>query len=182
MNETNNLALATTNIQDIVTKEKISEYLTAFNMTTLTKQEQTQFIEIALAYQLNPFKREIYCVPYMKNVKNEMTGQWEKQRALSIITGYEVYLKRAERTGKLDGWKCEVTGTGKEVKAIATIHRKDWKNPFVHEVYFEEVAQKNDKSELRSLWARYLNLCLKKSVSLKRSGFVSQTNLEECLI
>jgi phage recombination protein Bet len=157
--ETNNLALTNTNIQDIVTKEKISEYLTAFNLTTLTPAEQLQFIEIAIAYQLNPFKREIYCVPYMKSVKDEQTGKWEKQRALSIITGYEVYLKRAERTGKLDGWKCESDDKG---RAWATIYRKDWKNPFIHEVWLKEVGQFDDKGELRSLWKKMPKFMLKK--------------------
>jgi phage recombination protein Bet len=157
--ETNNLALTNSNIQDLVTKEKISEYLTAFNLTTLTPAEQLQFIEIAIAYQLNPFKREIYCVPYMKSVKDEQTGKWEKQRALSIITGYEVYLKRAERTGKLDGWKCETDDKG---RAWATIYRKDWKNPFIHEVWLKEVGQFDDKGELRSLWKKMPKFMLKK--------------------
>jgi phage recombination protein Bet len=157
MNEdTKEIVIANT---DMVTKEKITEYLTAFNMTNLTPSEQTQFIEIAMAYQLNPFKREIYCVPYMKNVKDEATGKWEKQRALSIITGYEVYLKRAERTGKLDGWKCETDDKG---KATATIYRKDWKYPFVHEIYLKEAGQFDDKGELRSMWKKMPKFMLKK--------------------
>lgn len=156
-----NNELTVTN-QEVVTKEKIQEYLTAFNMTSLSKEEQMQFIEIASAYQLNPFKREIYCVPYMKNVKNEQTDKWEKQRALSIITGYEVYLKRAERTGKLDGWKCETKGSGNDMIAIATIHRKDWKNPFQHEVYFIEAGQFDDKGQPRSMWKKMPKFMLKK--------------------
>lgn len=152
----------TTISTDVVTKEKIQEYLVAFNMTSLTKEEQMQFIEIASAYQLNPFKREIYCVPYMKNVKNEQTDKWEKVRTLSIITGYEVYLKRAERTGKLDGWKCEIRGSGNDMIAIATINRKDWKNPFIHEVYFTEAGQFDDKGQPRSMWKKMPKFMLKK--------------------
>jgi phage recombination protein Bet len=146
---------------ETVTKEKISEYLTAFNMTSLTPQEQKQFSEIAVAFQLNPFKREIYCIPYTKSVK-DTSGKWIKERALSIITGYEVYLKRAERTGKVNGWRCEIIGNGDAMKAVATIYRKDWKNPFIHEVYFEEVAQKSDEGTLRSLWKKMPKFMLKK--------------------
>jgi phage recombination protein Bet len=153
-----NNEIATINT-DLITKEKIQEYLTAFNMTSLTPTEQLQFIEIALAYQLNPFKREIYCVPYMKNVKNEQTGQWVKERALSIITGYEVYLKRAERTGKLDGWKCEIKD---RETAMATIYRKDWKNPFVHEVYLSEVGQFDKEGKPMSMWKKMPKFMLKK--------------------
>jgi phage recombination protein Bet len=117
-------------------EEKAISYLEAFGFTTsLTKQEQSQFIEIAKAFKLNPFKREIYCIPY----------QTKNGRKLSILTGYEVYLKRAERLGQLDGWKVETKGSIKDgsLKAIITIHRKDWKEPFSHEVYFVEYNQNN---------------------------------------
>ena len=87
----------------IITKEKVLEFLKVFTSGDLNEKEQGQFIEIATAYNLNPFKREIYCVPYMSNVKKP-DGSWTKERKLSIITGYEVYLKRAERTGLLNGW------------------------------------------------------------------------------
>ena len=97
------------------------------SMKNLTKNEITQFIEICTAYQLNPFKREIYVVAF-----NSKDGG----RQFSIFTGYEVYLKRAERTGKLNGWVCEVDD--KFTRATCTIYRKDWERPFVHSVSMKE--------------------------------------------
>ena len=104
-----------------IPKQTILDYLTAFGLASqLTEPEKLQFIEIAQAFKLNPFKREIHVAVY---------GEGEYRR-LSIITGYEVYLKRAERTGKLDGWKAWVEGEGDAMKALVEIHRKDWGEPF----------------------------------------------------
>jgi phage recombination protein Bet len=128
---------------ELITKDSIKEYLKSFGMTnSLNETEQNQFIEIAHAFQLNPFKREVYCVPYMQSYKDDQ-GNWLKRRALSIITGYETYLKRAERLGMLSGWNVITEGEGAKMKAVITIYRKDWNHPFVHEVYFREYNQEN---------------------------------------
>ena len=129
----------------------------------LPPAEQIAFIQVAKAYNLDPFKREIYAVPY---------GQGDKRR-LTIITGYEVYLKRAERTGLLDGWEATIEGEfekyqttrdirkhdgtiwkktvtavrpkdGKPVVAKITIHRIDRAYPTVWEVDFDEYYQNNE--------------------------------------
>jgi phage recombination protein Bet len=136
-----NLALTKQKENELITTEKINQFFDAFGFAnSLNKQEKEQFIEISLAYQLNPFKREIYCIPFEGNVK-QPDGTWKKERKLSIVVGYETYLKRAERTGKLDGWQVDVLGTGDNEKARITIHRKDWTKPFIHDVYFSEYTQ-----------------------------------------
>jgi phage recombination protein Bet len=122
--------------QETVSEEKIIQYMEASGVAAnLNDHEKRQFIEVAKAYQLNPFKREIYCVAY---------GEGDNRR-LSIITGYEVYLKRAERTQKLDGWSVETAGSirTRSLRAIVTIHRKDWQNRFVHEAWWIEYKQNN---------------------------------------
>jgi len=118
-------------IGEPITKELILSYMNSFGIgATLNDNEKAQFINVAVAYRLNPFKREIYCNPY----------ETKNGRKLSIITGYEVYLKRAERVGDLDGWKVTTTGYIKDhnLKAHITIHRKSWSQPFEHEVEFSE--------------------------------------------
>lgn len=128
---------------EIITRDKVLEYLNAFNIASnLTDNEKQQFIEIATAYNLNPFKREIYVVPYQTSVKLP-DGSWGKERKLSIITGYETYLKRAERLGSLNGWSVEIAGQGDTRAARITIHRKDWQHPFTHEVLFSEYRGDN---------------------------------------
>lgn len=105
-------------------KAKALEWLQNMG-TSLPQAQATQFLELCQAYKLNPFKREIYAVGY--------NGKF------NIITGYEVYLKRAERTGRLDGWQCVANNEG--TKAKITIWRKDWSHPFEHEVFMSEVRQ-----------------------------------------
>lgn len=107
--------------------QKAAEYLDAMGLANgLRPAQKTQFIEICTAYQLNPFKREIYGVKYGDN--------------FNIIVGYEVYLKRAERSGKLDGWHKETVGAIADgtLASTITIYRKDWSRPFQHTAYFSE--------------------------------------------
>ena len=58
-----------------------------------TDKELFMFMGVSKSFGLNPFKREVHFIKY-------------GNAAASIVVGYEQYLKRAERTGKLDGWKC----------------------------------------------------------------------------
>lgn len=90
-----------------------------------TDKEIMVFLETARTWGLNPWKREVHLVKY---------GNSPAQ----IIVGYEVYLKRAERTGKLNGWKCWIEGDGPNAKAVVEIYRKDWGQPFRWEVYRAE--------------------------------------------
>jgi phage recombination protein Bet len=130
-----------------ITDRLLMDFMKSYNIASqLNENEKLQFISIAKAYQLNPFKREIYCIAYGK-------GEYRK---LNIITGYEVYLKRAERTGKLAGWKVTCEGEGKDLKAIIEIHRIDWKFPLIHEVMFREYSQDNQ------IWKSKPNTMIKK--------------------
>lgn len=134
MDETKDIAV--TQAGAVIDEKKIDEYLEAFGLVKSLKPNEIKiFKEIAVAYQLNPFKREVYCVAY----------EGKKGRQLSIITGYEVYLKRASRVGTLDGWNVTTEGTRSTgtLKAVVTIHRKDWKKPFVHEAYWLEYNSNN---------------------------------------
>jgi len=136
-----------------IPKQTILDFLTAFGLATqLAENEKLQFVEIAQAFHLNPFKREIHVAVF---------GEGDYRR-LSIITGYEVYLKRAERTGKLDGWKAWIEGEGTTMKALVEIHRKDWSAPFIHEVYWAEAVQKKKDGSPTSFWTKQPRFQLKK--------------------
>lgn len=130
--------------QASVDAEKIKSYLQTMNLTNnLTSSEVTQFIEISQAFGLNPFKREIYASKF---------GQ-----SFSIIVGFETYVKRAERSGRLSGWHVTTSGSNvdpktSDIKATITIHRKDWEHPFVHEVYFREYVQCNREGQVNKFW------------------------------
>lgn len=134
----NEIAIATTTEMSTVSDEVLESYLDSFG-NKLKPHHRNQFMQICRAFQLNPFIREVYGIPYGDN--------------FSIIVGYEVYLKRAERSGLLSGWKAYTDGEGTELKGCIEITRKDWTAPFYHEVYFSEYNQNNSmwKSKPRTM-------------------------------
>ena len=109
-----------------------------------TDKELFMFMGISKSYGLNPLKREIHFVKYGNS-------------PASIIVGYEIYLKRAERTGKLDGWKCWIEDTGKPTsRAVIEIYRKDQQHPVKWEVFDSEFNKQ------QSTWKTMPSFMLKK--------------------
>ena len=104
------------------------QYLESFG-NKLSKAHKNQFLNICQSFGLNPFIREIYGVPFGDK--------------FNIIVGYEVYLKRAENSGRLAGWRSWTEGEGRGMKGCVEIQRTDWKAPFYHEVYLTEYDQSN---------------------------------------
>ncbi|HBD95071.1 MAG: phage recombination protein Bet [Spirochaetes bacterium GWF1_31_7] len=155
------LAIKTETKNEVITEQQLKDYAKTFLATqNLSDNEISQFIGIAKAFQLNPFKREIYCIAYG-------SGQY---RTLQIVTGYEVYLKRAERLDLLNGYETSFSGSisrstisiernkkggegtyNKSVEVCRgdlsctiTIYRKDREKPFKKTIYFEEFTQDNE--------------------------------------
>lgn len=124
-------------------KELALSYLKSMGLT-IPEQFQTQFIEIAAAMKLNPFLNEIHAVSY-----NTKEGP-----VFKCVTGYMVYLKRAERSGKLNGWEISTQNVGGQTVSTITINRKDWEKPFRHSVRFNEVAQWGPDGNLSRLWRK----------------------------
>ncbi len=93
-----------------------------------TDQEVALGLAIVKSLKLNPFLREVHFIKY--DAKSKM----------AIVVGYEVYLKRAERTGKLDGWTAGINTA--ENYAWVKIYLKDWKEPFEWTVNLNEFNKK----------------------------------------
>ena len=151
----NEVAVKNESVIQPVEMATITEYMDTTGLTKrLLPNEKAMFVNMAQLYGLNPFKREIYC-----NVYGE--GQY---RQCSIITGYEVYLKRAERIGKLDGWNTQEIGSIKEgnFAVKVTIYRKDWTHPFEHTAYYAEVKQTKKDGSLNRFWATQPRFMTKK--------------------
>jgi phage recombination protein Bet len=133
----------------------LNSYLDSFGIAkNLTQEEKMQFVGIAHAWGLNPFKREIHVSAYGEGA----------YRQCSIIVGYEVYIKRAERTNKLKGWKAWTEGSveGKNLVAKVQIYRSDWEHPFEHEAYFDECAQYKKDGTINAFWNKQPRFMLKK--------------------
>ena len=136
-----------------VTKQMCDDFLFSQG-TRLDEQQKTMFYNLAVQFNLNPFKREIHAIPF--------GGGW------NYVTGYQVYVARAEATGLLNGWHVEpisikpiFRGTendlGELIGARITIFRKDWQNPFIWEVALKEF----DKGQ-QSSWKKMPEFMIKK--------------------
>lgn len=141
-----NNALTTTNNTAIqpIGEDVLLNFLDTLGIgANLDEKEKKTFLNIAKAFNLNPFKREIHVAKYGSN-------------PMSLITGYEVYIKRAERTGKLNGWNVEISGSveSNDLTAAITIHRTDQEHPFTWEVYYDECVQRKGNGEITAFWKK----------------------------
>lgn len=179
MEKTNNTSVTVTTDDNRVTQDLLMDYLKTMNKG-LTEQQTKQFLAVAGTFGLNPWKREVYAVTF----KNR-DGSTE----MSIVTGYETYIKRAELNPNYDGFDIEFKGSFKkgkvtkqgrngtwqvdgivpdgDVSCICTVYRKDRAHPTREEVFFDEYDQGN------SMWQSKPRTMLKKVaiVSAFRKAF-----------
>ena len=103
-----------------------------FIAPTANEKEFWMFIQTARMLNLNPIKREIYFIKY--------------QDKANIITGYQVYLERAIRSGLLEHWSVEVEKNDPTKRetwiGIFKAKRTDWSKEFEWKVPMAEVDKK----------------------------------------
>ncbi len=125
---------------NIVKADENTKRVLAILRTTIPSlgkvDDETAFLAIAYARHigLDPLKKEIHLIPY-----------WDKEQGRYVIqpvVAYTEYLKRAEASGKLDGWEIEIGTDEKHGRyAEVTIHRKDFSHPLKWRVYENEVKK-----------------------------------------
>ncbi len=171
--------ISTTSEENKVTQDLLLDYLKTMNKG-LNEQQTKQFLAVAGTFGLNPWKREVYAVTF----KNK-----DGSTDMSIVTGYETYIKRAELNPNYDGFEIEFKGSFKrgkvtksskngswqvdalvpdgEVSCICTVYRKDRAHPTREEVFFDEYNKGND------MWMQKPRTMLKKVaiVSAFRKAF-----------
>lgn len=130
-----------------------SKTIENFLFTTETKlndKQKAMFLQLALRNQLDPFKREIYAIPYGND--------------FNIVTGYQVYIQRAETTGQLNGWHCEAmkNDKGELIGAKIIIYRKDFEHPFEWEASLKEFDKKTLPPKLPNSWNKMPEFMIKK--------------------
>lgn len=143
------------------------------NSDKLTDQQKLIFIETAKTQKLNPLKREIYAIPYqVKDWKYEPDNPYAKKSGdkkgyvykntdkyeLTIVTGYEVYLKRAQADPRYLGYKTKfgtfsfpkiddngnvMNENQQDITCTIVIYRKGMPD-FEHQVFWSECFKKNN--------------------------------------
>jgi len=101
------------------------EVIRKYYCKNATEDEFKIFILTCDRLELDPVKNEIYFVKM-------------KEKATHLVS-YTAYLKRAERSGKLDGWECDVIKQGDDLCAVVTIYRRDQTHPVKWKVMMKEV-------------------------------------------
>lgn len=139
-----------------VTDETIDEYMKAFGLAgNLSKEETQAFRHMAVMFNLNPFKREIHCNAY---------GQGDR-RVLTIVTGYEVYISKAEKSGKLEYWNLEEAPPDTPIEkyyATLVVKRRDRSHEQRWTSYFSECAQRKYDGSLNAIWKKQPRFMTKK--------------------
>ena len=136
-----------------VTRKTVEDYLKIQGVIAqITPEELERFAALAIRFQFNPFLRELHLV----------SSSDKGARRFVAVVGYEVYLKKAEKTGKLDGWKAWTEGDGETLKAILEIYRQGWSHPFIHEVHWAEAVQRQDDGTPTAFWKRMPKFQLRK--------------------
>lgn len=94
-------------------------------------------------WKLNPFLNQVHLVKH-------------KNKPAYPVIAYNEYLKEAERSKQLAGWKVTVDNieNKSEMTATVTIHRRDWIIPFEHTVYFNEVCLRKWDGTLAASWKK----------------------------
>jgi phage recombination protein Bet len=114
------------------------------SLARVSEQELIKALAVSKHLGLDPIKKEVHFVPYGNTVQ--------------LVVSYTEYIKRAERSGRLNGWNV-VYGNDKDLGTYAeiVIHRKDWEHPFVWRVYLNEVKQESP------LWKKSPSFMLRKT-------------------
>jgi len=113
---------------------------------------------------LNPFKSEIYLVPFYDQ-------ETQKYKCVTMVS-YLIPLKKAQATQHWGGLKADVIKDkdGKIKGAFCDVYRKDWKEPFHWEVDWDEVAKVKDGKPM-GLWKKQpkfqiKKVCIKQAISM----------------
>lgn len=86
---------------------------------------------------------------------------------MSIITGYETYIKEPKETGQLDGWGVTTIESiaDKNLKAVVTIHRKDRTHHFCLRAEYNEYVQKTKEGNVTKFWQKANTMIKKVAIS-----------------
>ena len=138
--------IVATSEENKITSKLLSDYFATLT-DKLTDVQRNQFAAVAQAFGLNPFKREIYATTYRNK---------DGQTVMSIVTGYEVYLKRAEMNPNYNGFETNFQVVNGEMGCTCKVYRKDRTMPVTSTVWMSEY------STGRSLWASKPRMMLEK--------------------
>lgn len=130
---------------ELINYEQLAkDYLKTLTGDKLTEAEQTQFIMLAKAYNLNPFKKEVYAIKF--------------NNKFQIVVSYLIVLAAGQNQPGYDGFKVEYYSNDKKVVcfnastpnlvALTTIYKRDTNNQ--RYAYTETLVNLNEYYQQRN--------------------------------
>jgi phage recombination protein Bet len=146
----------------VVPEMSEAQIIKAFDILGITAKLKTDhqkqlFVAVAKEWKLNPLKRQIHAVAMGGDDDEGNSG------TLVPVVGYEVYIERAEATGRLEYWHPTEEGEIKlgddwrksDFAVTVTIKRRDQPKEFNWKVRFvEAVAIKKSTQKPNAMWAK----------------------------
>jgi len=140
--------------------EKWKRVMDLFVPKKVSQMDAQIFLELSKSFQLNPFKKEIWVIPY----ENKQTGEIKT----SVFCGRDGFLSIAHRTGQFDGIE---TNFGYDAKgnldwAECAVYNKSCSKPIKCKVFLKEY------STGKNLWVTKPHIMLQKvaeSTALRRA-------------
>lgn len=134
--------------------EKWNQVKKMFVPNGVSESEAMMFLELSKTYELNPFKREIWCVPYGNKAQ--------------VFAGRDGFLAIAHRSGMFDGMETDFgyDNKGNLQFAECKVYNKSMSHPVSCKVFLKEY------STGKSLWASKPHVMLQKvaeSSALRRA-------------
>jgi hypothetical protein len=108
------------------------------HLNQISDVEIKKAVSIAKHLGLDPTKKECHFIPY--------------KGSLQVVVSYTEYIKRAEKSGKLNGWDVVVGKDDIDVFAEVVIYRKDWQFPLKWRVYLSEAKKETQNWKTMSLF------------------------------
>lgn len=152
----NNIASVTLESGSVLTADTVRNYLVSGG-GNVTDQEVVMFLELCKAQKLNPFVKDAYLIKY-------------GNQAAQIVTGKDVFIKRAYENPNFDGMKAGVVILKRDgsleyregslklpnetlVGGWCEVYLKDKRCAAKAVVSFDEYAGRKANGQLNSMWA-----------------------------
>jgi phage recombination protein Bet len=130
-----------------LTPALVKQYLVSGDPDNVTNQELGMFMMMCKFQGLNPFLKEAYLIKYGTS-------------PATIVTGKDVFLKRATRNPRYQGHTVGASDDGK--MAWAEVHKEGFVVPIRVEVAYDEYVGKKKSGEINSMWTSKPKTMLKK--------------------
>lgn len=138
-----------------VTLELVLEFMKAEGiLDSIPEDEARKAAMTAVMADLNPYTREVF---FQTNFDKN-----KRRNTCTVITGYQVYVRKTEESGLLDYWNAYLVDDNSSLGkyAVYEAKRKDWTQPFRWCVYMSDCAGMDKRSWL---WGSKPNLMLTKT-------------------